>query len=73
MRAVRDARGISWICMEMPVVPVDYRAVATASPTDVIAVECNSGAEHVLVLLAPGWDDHMTDDELSATITSATR
>jgi len=73
MRTVRDARGISWICLEMPVIPADYRAAAAASPTEVVAIECNSGAERVIVLLAPGWDDHMTDNELTETITSAMR
>lgn len=66
MRTVRDAAGTSWICLEMPVVPPE--AVAEAGNRDVVCVECNSGADRVLVLLAPGWDDDLDDAGLLAAL-----
>lgn len=68
MRTVRDPRGTTWICLELPEVPVDQRAAAAALPPDTVAIECNSGAERVIALVAPGWDDTMDDSSLSRTI-----
>ncbi len=71
MRTVRDARGITWICLEMPEVPEAQVAAAAASPTEVVAIECNSGAERVIALVAPGWDDTLDDASLAETIAAA--
>ncbi len=66
MRTVRDTRGVTWICLELPEVPVEHVAAAQALGREVVAVECNSGAERVIALLAPEWADSMSDDALSA-------
>ena len=68
MRTVRDPRGTSWICLELPEVPVDQREAAALLSADIVAIECNSGAERVIALVAPGWDDTMDDSTLSKTI-----
>jgi hypothetical protein len=68
MRTVRDPRGTTWICLELPEVPTDQHAAAAAMPTETVAIECNSGAERVIALVAPGWDDDMDDVTLSRTI-----
>lgn len=68
MRTVRDPSGTTWICLELPEVPTDQRVAAEALPTDTVAIECNSGAECVIALVPPGWDDTMSDDVLSETI-----
>lgn len=69
MRTVRDPRGTTWICLELPEVPVDQQDAAAALPAGTVAIECNSGAERVIALVAPGWDDDMDDATLSRTIT----
>jgi len=71
MRTVRDGRGVMWICLELPEVPKDQVAEASRSPTEVVAVECNSGAERVIALLAPSWEDSLDDTGLSALLTRA--
>jgi hypothetical protein len=71
MRTVRDERGVTWICLELPVVPTAQ--AEAASGTDVVAIECNSGAERVIALVPQGWDDVMSDAELAATIASGFR
>ncbi len=68
MRTVRDPRGTTWICLELPEVPVDQREAAAARSADTVAIECNSGAERVIALVAPGWDDTMDDTTLFQTI-----
>ncbi len=68
MRTVRDPRGTTWICLELPEVPVEQRDAAAALPADTVAIECNSGAERVIALVAPGWDDVMDDLTLSQAI-----
>ena len=68
MRTVRDPRGTTWICLELPEVPIDQREAAAVLPADTVAIECNSGAERVIALVAPGWDDDMDDMTLSKTI-----
>jgi len=68
MRTVRDPRGTTWICLELPEVPVDQREAAAGLPPETVAIECNSGAERVIALVAPGWDDDMDDMTLSKTI-----
>lgn len=68
MRTVRDPRGITWICLELPEVPADQRAEAAERPVGTVAIECNSGAERVIALVPPGWDESMDDATLSRTI-----
>ena len=68
MRTVRDARGVMWICLEMPEVPNEHVVAAAAIGPSTVAVECNSGAERVLALLQPGWDDDLDDATLAGTI-----
>lgn len=68
MRTVRDARGVMWICLEMPEVPSEHVVAAAAAGANTVAVECNSGAERVLALLQPGWDDDLDDATLAGTI-----
>ena len=70
MRTVRDQRGVTWICLELPEVPIDQRAAAQGQSADVVAIECNSGADRVIALVAPGWDETLTDAQLSETITA---
>jgi hypothetical protein len=52
----------------LPEVPIDQREAAAVLPADTVAIECNSGAERVIALVAPGWDDDMDDMTLSKTI-----
>lgn len=73
MRTVRDPLGISWICLELPEVPVEQRPRAATMSTDTVAIECNSGAERVIALVAPGWDEDMTDEQLADTISAGLR
>ena len=73
MRTVRDPRGTTWICLELPEVPVEQRAAAAVLPADTVAIECNSGAERVIALVAPGWDDVMDDMTLARTIADSIR
>jgi hypothetical protein len=69
MRTVRDAKGVSWICLELPTIPTDQQAAAAAESGDVVAIECNSGADRVIALVRPGWDDDLSDSQLNETIT----
>lgn len=73
MRTVRDQRGVTWICLELPAIPPEQEQAARAASTGVVAIECNSGAERVIALVAPGWDDDMSDAQLTETITSTMR
>ncbi len=77
MRTVQDPQGVTWICLELPEVPVDQREAAVAATTaaggEVVAIECNSGAARVIALVAPGWDDDMDDARLVKTITDYLR
>ncbi len=68
MRTVRDAKGVSWICLELPTIPTDQQAAAAAHAGDVVAIECNSGADRVIALVRPGWDDDLSDSQLNETI-----
>ena len=70
MRTVRDQRGITWICLELPEVPVEQRDAAAQLSHEVVAIECNSGADRVIALVEPGWDDAMSDANLAETITA---
>lgn len=62
MRTVEDRRGITWICLELPDSPV----VATTG-TELVTVECNSGADRVQIAVEPGWDE-WDEDRLAETI-----
>jgi hypothetical protein len=66
MRTVRDNRGVTWICLELPEVPAEQVAAAAAAGSEVVAVECNSGAERVIALLEPEWADTLDDASLTA-------
>jgi hypothetical protein len=68
VRTVSDSQGTTWICLELPEVPVDQREVAATMAPDTVAIECNSGAHRVIALVAPGWDDDMDDARLNAVI-----
>ena len=69
VRTVADEQGTTWICLELPEVPVDQRAAAAAlASDDVVAIECNSGAHRVIALVPTGWDDDMDDARLNAVI-----
>lgn len=73
MRTVSDEQGTTWICLELPEIPVDQREaaqrLAEASPgADLVAIECNSGAHRVIAIVAAGWDDAMDDQGLNAVI-----
>lgn len=70
MRTVRDQRGITWICLELPEVPVEQQEAASRVSHEVVAIECNSGADRVIALVQPGWDESMSDASLSETITA---
>jgi hypothetical protein len=69
VRTVQDTKGVTWICLELPEVPVDQRAAA--GDRDVVAIECNSGADRAIALVAPGWDDDLDDAALVQVITRA--
>jgi hypothetical protein len=73
MRTVRDPRGVTWICLELPAIPAEQQADAAQSAHEVVAIECNSGAERVIALVAPGWDDEMSDEKLTETIAAGLR
>lgn len=70
VRTVQDKRGITWICLELPEIPVDQREAAASMATDTVAIECNSGADRVIALVPSGWDDDMDDGPLSDMILS---
>jgi hypothetical protein len=61
MRTVEDAHGATWICLELP----DDRDARDAAT---VHIECNSGADRVVISAPRGWDDNWTDDELLAAI-----
>lgn len=71
MRTVRDAGGAIWICLELPEVPVDHRELAAGRPTGTVAIECNSGADRAVALVPAGWDEAMSDAQLTETIRAA--
>ncbi len=73
MRTVRDAHGISWICLELPEVPAEQVAAAAGIQPPPVAVECNSGADRAIVLLTEDWSDAMSDDALLESIVRALR
>ncbi len=73
MRTVRDSQGINWICLELPEVPADFVAAATTIQPPPVAVECNSGADRAIVLLAEDWADALSDDGLVEHIARALR
>ncbi|MCC6245422.1 MAG: hypothetical protein IT353_21460 [Gemmatimonadaceae bacterium] len=64
---------MTWICLELPAIPEEQVAEAAAAALDAVAIECNSGAERVIALVAPGWDDALTDEQLNAVITAGLR
>ena len=64
MRTVRDARGINWICLELPEIPFEQQAAAAGVQPTPVAIECNSGAERAVVLVEDGWSDSLSDDAL---------
>ncbi len=68
MRTVRDPSGATWICLELPEVPVDQRPAEALASAPVVAIECNSGADRVIALVAPGWDEALDDAALLAVI-----
>lgn len=68
MRTVADEQGTTWICLELPEVPVEQREAAGAMSGDVVAIECNSGAHRVIALVPAGWDDDMDDATLRGLI-----
>ena len=59
---------MTWICLELPEIPVEHRGAAATRSAGVVAIECNSGAERAVILAAPGWDDEMSDVALSDAI-----
>jgi hypothetical protein len=63
MRTVKDQRGVTWICLELPAVPVGAHT-RPDDPPDAIAIECNSGAERAVMLVPPDWEDAMDDSSL---------
>ena len=71
MRTVRDKRGVTWICLELPEVPADQTDLAAAASAPVVAIECNSGAARVIAMVSPGWDDALSDEALTQVIESA--
>ncbi len=73
MRTVRDSRGINWICLELPEVPSDQAAAAATIQPPPVAIECNSGADRAIVLVADGWADALSDEALVESIERALR
>lgn len=71
MRTVRDSRGTDWICLELPEIPVDQRPAAAGIQPEPVAVECNSGAERAIILVADDWADALSDAALVETIQRA--
>ena len=68
MRTVRDPSGATWICLDLPEVPMDQRPAEALASAPVVAIECNSGADRVIALVAPGWDEALDDAALLAVI-----
>jgi hypothetical protein len=73
VRTVRDSRGTNWICLELPEVPVEQLAAAATLQPPPVAVECNSGAERAIILVADDWADALSDTALVETIERALR
>jgi len=73
MRTVRDKRGVTWICLELPEIPSDHQHLPNGTSDQLVAIECNSGAERVIALVTPGWDDVMSDAQLAETIAAGMR
>lgn len=73
MRTVRDARGTNWICLELPEVPVEQVAAASSLQPAPVAVECNSGADRAIILVADDWADALSDAALIEAIEAALR
>jgi hypothetical protein len=73
MRTVRDPSGATWICLELPEVPVEQRPAEALAAAPVVAIECNSGAHRAIALVSPGWDEALDDAALLAVIQSALR
>ncbi len=73
MRTVRDAQGMNWICLELPEVPADQQAAAAGMQPAPVAIECNSGADRAVVLVAEGWDEALSDEALIESIQRALR
>jgi hypothetical protein len=65
---VADEHGTTWICLELPEIPVEQRRTAEGLPATTVAIECNSGAHRVIALVPAGWDDDMDDAALTAVI-----
>jgi hypothetical protein len=63
MRTVADEQGVTWICLELPDSPV----VATTG-TEMVSVECNSGAERATIVVKPDWAEELSDAELAGVI-----
>lgn len=61
MRTLIDVGGVVWICLELPDAPAP----------GVVAVECNSGADRIVITVAPGWDDSASDADLLSAIHQA--
>jgi hypothetical protein len=53
----------------LPEVPIEQRPQVDGR--DVVAIECNSGADRAIALVAPGWDDDLDDAALVQVITRA--
>ena len=64
MRTVRDSRSTNWICLELPEVPAEQVAAAATIQPSPVAVECNSGAERAIILVAEDWADALADEAL---------
>jgi hypothetical protein len=61
MKMATDSRGRGWICLELPETPGKL-------PAGRVEVECNSGAERVILELADGWAEAMTAEQVAAAI-----
>jgi hypothetical protein len=68
VRTVRDSQGTNWICLELPEVPAERQAAAAGVQPTPVAVECNSGAERAIILVADDWADALSDQALVAEI-----
>jgi hypothetical protein len=69
MRTVQDSLGVTWICLELPQIPAD--AVGDRGAAGVVALECNSGAHRVQIIVPGGWEDAMDDGALVGRIDQA--
>ncbi|MEO8138147.1 MAG: hypothetical protein ABI742_00815 [Gemmatimonadota bacterium] len=62
VRIMTDVEGDSWISLEPP--------GASREPSATVTVECNSGAERVVLVVSRDWDS-LPDSELAARIRAA--